>query len=58
MMRREGHRWYVAGEMTLASTGAVLAQAEAVMVVRDIGHFARHEEWLARQDLAAEPQPG
>ena len=47
-VRREGHRWYVAGELTLASTRAVLARGEAVMVVRDIGHFARHQEWLAR----------
>ena len=52
-VRRAGHRWYVAGEMTLASTGAVLARGEAVMVVRDIGHFARHQKWLAQQDQAA-----
>ena len=51
-VRREGHRWYVAGEMTLASTGAVLARGEAVMVLRDLGHFARHQEWLAQQDGA------
>jgi acyl-CoA thioesterase FadM len=52
-VRREGRRWYVAGEMTLASTGAVLARGEAVMVVRDPGHFTRHQEWLAGQDGAA-----
>ena len=51
--RRDGRRWYVTGEMTLASTGAVLARGEAVMVLRDIGHFARHQEWLAEQDGAA-----
>jgi acyl-coenzyme A thioesterase PaaI-like protein len=51
-VRREGHRLYVAGEMTLASTGAVLATGEAIMVLRDIGHFARHQEWLAKQDGA------
>jgi acyl-coenzyme A thioesterase PaaI-like protein len=51
--RRDGHRWYVAGEMVLASTGAVLARGEAVMVARDFGHFARHQEWLAQQDAAA-----
>ena len=38
-VRREGHRWYVAGELILASTGAVLARGEAVMVLRDPGHF-------------------
>ena len=53
-VRREGHRWYVAGELTLAGTGAVLARGEAVMVVRDIGHFARHQEWLAGQDQAVQ----
>ena len=55
-VRREGHRWYVAGELALASTGAVLARGEAVMVVRDIGHFARHQEWLAGQDQAGQPK--
>jgi acyl-coenzyme A thioesterase PaaI-like protein len=52
-VRREGHRWYVAAELTLAVTGAVLARGEAVMVLRDGGHFARHREWLAQQDLTA-----
>ena len=55
LVRRDGHRWYVAGEMVLASTGAVLARGEAVMVLRDFGHFARHQEWLAQQDAAAQP---
>jgi hypothetical protein len=31
----------------------VLARGEAVMVLRDYGHFARHQEWLAEQDAAA-----
>lgn len=53
-LRREGQCWYVAGEMTLASTGAVLARGEAVMVLRDRGHFQRHAEWLAEQDQAAQ----
>lgn len=51
--RKEGRRWYVAGELTLASTGAVLATGEAVMVLRDLGHFARHQKWLAEQDAQA-----
>ena len=51
-VRREGRRWYVAGELTLVSTGAVLGRGEAVMVLRDRGHFARHREWLAQQDRA------
>jgi acyl-CoA thioesterase FadM len=53
LVRRDGHRWYVSGEMVLATTGAVLARGEAVMVLRDYGHFARHQEWLAQQDAAA-----
>jgi len=57
-VRREGRRWYVAGELTLAGSGAVLGRGEAVMVVRDPGHFARHRDWLAQQDLAAvNPDP-
>src|SRR5260370_31564882 len=61
-VRREGQRWYVAGELTLASTGAVLACGEAVMGLRDAGHFAGHQQWLpgpeaadsqAEQDAAA-----
>jgi len=24
------------------------------MVLRDLGHFTRHQEWLARQDRAAQ----
>ena len=56
-LRQEGRRWYLAAEMTLASTGAVLASGEAVMVLRDAGHFARHAEWLAEQDRAAQPEP-
>lgn len=53
-VRQQGHRRYVAGELTLASTGAVLARGDAVMVLRDAGHFARHREWLGQQDLAAQ----
>jgi acyl-coenzyme A thioesterase PaaI-like protein len=56
-VRREGRLWYVAGEMTLASTGAVLASGEAVMVLRDPAHFDRHRQWLADQDRAARPEP-
>jgi acyl-CoA thioesterase FadM len=55
--RQEGHRWYTAAELTLASTGALLALGEAVMVLRDRGHFDRHREWLAQQDRAEQAQP-
>jgi acyl-coenzyme A thioesterase PaaI-like protein len=54
--RIEGSRWYLTATIALASTGAELATCEAVMVERDMEHFARHEKWLADQDQA-EPTP-
>ena len=48
--RREGSRWYIAGEMVLLPARAVLARASGIWVTRDRGHFARHEAWLAGQD--------
>jgi acyl-coenzyme A thioesterase PaaI-like protein len=53
--RREGSRWYIAGEMTLLHGGAVLARASGIWVTRDLGHFDRHEKWLAQQDAEAGP---
>jgi acyl-coenzyme A thioesterase PaaI-like protein len=50
--RREGRRWYISGEMVLASSGAVLARARGIWVTRDPRHFERHEQWLATQDGA------
>jgi acyl-coenzyme A thioesterase PaaI-like protein len=47
--RREGSRWYIAGEMTLLPGGVVPARASGIWVTRDPGHFARHEAWLADQ---------
>jgi acyl-coenzyme A thioesterase PaaI-like protein len=51
--KKEEKRWLVEGELTLAATGAVLGRAEAVMVLRDPGHFERHRTWLAQQDALA-----
>jgi acyl-coenzyme A thioesterase PaaI-like protein len=51
--RKEPGKWHVTGELTLASTGAVLGRGEAVMVLRDRAHFARHQAWLAGQDAQA-----
>jgi acyl-coenzyme A thioesterase PaaI-like protein len=48
--KREGRRWYIAGEMVLLPTRAVLARVSGIWVTRDRGHFARHQEWLAGQD--------
>lgn len=52
--RREGRRWYIAGEMVLLPTRAVLARVSGIWVTRDQGHFARHEEWLAEQEAQGE----
>ncbi|MEV5829734.1 PaaI family thioesterase [Actinomadura sp. LOL_016] len=51
--KREGSRWYIAGEMTLLPSGAVLARASGIWVTRDPGHFDRHERWLAELDTPA-----
>jgi len=48
--RKEERRWFVIGELRLASTAALLGRAEATMVLRDPGHFERHRQWLAEQD--------
>ncbi|MFE2417132.1 PaaI family thioesterase [Streptomyces hokutonensis] len=48
--RRDGRRWYIAGEMVLLPTRAVLARVSGIWVTRDQGHFARHEKWLAEQE--------
>ena len=55
VVRKEGTRWFVTATLTLAATGAELAGADAIMVERDPGHFARHRAWLATQDA---PGPG
>ncbi|MGW3106268.1 PaaI family thioesterase [Streptomyces sp. NPDC001100] len=52
--RREGRRWYIAGEMVLLPTRAVVARASGIWVSRDRGHFARHEEWLAAQEAKSD----
>ncbi len=50
LTRQEGSRWYIDATLCLAATGAELASAQAILVARDGGHFARHEAWLAGQD--------
>ena len=49
MLRREGSRWYIEARLTMLSSGAELALAEAVMVERDARHYERHRQWLADQ---------
>ncbi len=53
-VRREGLRWYMEGELTLAATGAVIARAEGVWIERTGSHYDRFQEWLATQDAQAE----
>lgn len=55
--RQEGSRWFVRARLVLAGSGAELARADAVLVERDRGHFARHRAWLAEQDGAPAPSP-
>ena len=54
VQRKEARRWFVEGELRLASTGALLGRAEATMVLRDPGHFERHRAWLAEQDALSD----
>jgi acyl-coenzyme A thioesterase PaaI-like protein len=55
--KKEERRWFVEGELRLASTGALLGRAEAIMVLRDAEHFDRHRKWLAEQDALAAGEP-
>jgi acyl-coenzyme A thioesterase PaaI-like protein len=49
--RRETRKWFVEGELVLASSGAVLARANGIFVLRDHGtHFVEFERWLAEQE--------
>lgn len=49
VVSREGRRVYVSAELTLASNGAVLGTAKAIMVRRPSDHFERHQKWLSAQ---------
>jgi uncharacterized protein (TIGR00369 family) len=48
--RVDGSRWYMSGELVLASSRALLARASGIWIARDRTHFVRHERWLAEQD--------
>ena len=47
--RREGRKAYVSARIELASSGALLASAKAIMVKRPAEHFEQHEKWLEAQ---------
>jgi uncharacterized protein (TIGR00369 family) len=48
--RREPRKWHLAGELVLTSSGARLASAEGIFVLRDPStHFSNFEQWLTEQ---------
>jgi acyl-coenzyme A thioesterase PaaI-like protein len=48
--RVEGKKWFISGELVLASSGALLASATGIWVARDRdSHFAGFQRWLAQQ---------
>jgi acyl-coenzyme A thioesterase PaaI-like protein len=48
--KRDARKWGVASELTLCSSGAVLARASGVCVLRDReSHYAKFEQWLGQQ---------
>lgn len=55
VVRRDGLRWHLAGDLRLESTDAVIARAEGVWVERDGAHYDRFQDWLATQGHAAGP---
>jgi acyl-coenzyme A thioesterase PaaI-like protein len=46
---KQGSRWFVRAVICLEASGAELARAEGILVERDQGHFARHQQWLEGQ---------
>lgn len=48
--QRDPRKWHLAGELVLSSSGARLASAHGIFVLRDPGqHFARFSDWLDEQ---------
>jgi acyl-coenzyme A thioesterase PaaI-like protein len=48
--RREARKWHIEGELLLASSGALLASAQGIFVLRDgAAHFGAFQQWLAEQ---------
>lgn len=50
VVRRDGLRWHLAGELRLESTGALIARAEGEWAERDGSHYDRFQEWLRAQE--------
>lgn len=57
IVHREGRRVVVSCQLQLASSGAVVAVSEAIMVKRPPDHFDRHQSWLAEQGPGADQPP-
>jgi acyl-coenzyme A thioesterase PaaI-like protein len=49
IVRREGRKVFVTAQIELASNGAVISLAEAILVKRGPEHFSLHEKWLLEQ---------
>jgi acyl-coenzyme A thioesterase PaaI-like protein len=50
IVERGERKWRLAGELVLASSGALLAKADGIFVLRDrAGHFGAFQRWLAEQ---------
>jgi acyl-coenzyme A thioesterase PaaI-like protein len=48
--RVEGKKWFISGQIVLASSNALLAEATGVWIARDrVAHFDGFEQWLAEQ---------
>ena len=48
--KKEQRKWFLEGELVLASSGAILARAEGIFVLREQAtHVVDFERWLAEQ---------
>jgi hypothetical protein len=49
--RKDPNKWHIAGELVLGSSGANLATASGVWVLRDhTAHFGGFKRWLDEQE--------
>lgn len=57
VVRRDGLRWHLAGELRLEATNALIARAEGQWAERDGSHYDRFQDWLQTQDGAGPSSP-
>ena len=56
VVSREARKWHLEGELVLASSGAVLATAVGIFVLRNAeSHFGGFQQWLSEQERAGGP---